>query len=51
MAEKLRGAGKEVFAYIPAVIRGNYTELFKKNLQKVSAHVDGFLAGSLLFLK
>lgn len=37
---------KEVYAYIPAVIRGNYTEILKKNLQKVSEIVDGFLAGS-----
>ncbi|EGD47852.1 peptidase U32 [Ruminiclostridium papyrosolvens DSM 2782] len=37
---------KEVYAYIPAVIRGNYTDILKKNLQKVSEFVDGFLAGS-----
>ncbi|EPR14283.1 U32 family peptidase [Ruminiclostridium papyrosolvens] len=44
--ENIRRAGKEVYAYIPAVIRGNYTEILKKGLQKVSADVDGFLAGS-----
>lgn len=44
--KSIHEAGKEVYAYIPAVIRGNYTEILKKNLQKVSEFVDGFLAGS-----
>ncbi len=44
--KSIHEAGKEVYAYIPAVIRGNYTEILKKNLQKVSKIVDGFLAGS-----
>ncbi len=45
-AKSIHEAGKEVYAYIPAVIRGNYTEILKKNLHKVSTDVDGFLAGS-----
>ncbi len=44
--KSIHEAGKEVYAYIPAVIKGNYTEILKKNLQKVSEFVDGFLAGS-----
>lgn len=44
--KSIHEAGKEVYAYIPAVIKGNYTEILKKNLQKVSEIVDGFLAGS-----
>ncbi|HEX2926473.1 MAG TPA: U32 family peptidase [Ruminiclostridium sp.] len=45
-AKIIRGTGKEVFSYIPSVIKGNYTELLYKNLSKVSESVDGFLAGS-----
>lgn len=44
--KSIHEAGKQVYAYIPAVIRGNYTDILKKNLQKVSEIVDGFLAGS-----
>ncbi len=45
-AKKIHETGKEIYAYIPAVIRGNYTDLLKKSLRKVSSGVDGFLAGS-----
>ena len=45
-AKSIHEAGTEVYAYIPAVIRGNYTEILKKNLHKVATDVDGFLAGS-----
>lgn len=45
-AKHIHETGRELYAYIPAVIRGHYTDILKKNLQNVSQTVDGFLAGS-----
>ncbi len=45
-AKSIHETGKEVYAYIPAVIRGNYTDILNKSLKNVSEVVDGFLAGS-----
>lgn len=44
--KSIRAAGKEVYAYIPSVIRGHYTDLLNKNLLNVAEAVDGFLVGS-----
>lgn len=45
-ADELRAAGKEVYAYIPTIIRGKGTDIIKRNLSEVSSRVDGFLVGS-----
>lgn len=44
---KVRSKGKEVYAYIPAVIRGKQTELLIKNARTVREKTDGFLAGNI----
>ncbi len=46
-ASKCREEGKEIIAYIPAIIKGNYSEIFKKNLRDISQDVDGFLVGNI----
>ena len=46
-ASKYREEGKEIFAYIPAIIKGKYSEIIKKNLQNISQDVDGFLLGNM----
>lgn len=46
-ASKFRDRGKEVFAYIPAIIKGKHSEIIKKNLCDISLTVDGFLVGNL----
>lgn len=44
---KVRGLGKEVYAYIPAVIRGKQTEALIKNAETVRGMTDGFLTGNI----
>lgn len=44
---RLRDEGKEIFAYIPAVIKGKYTEIIEKTVESVAVHVDGFLVGNM----
>ncbi len=47
LVREYREEGKEVFAYIPAIIKGNYSEIINKNLQDISQEVDGFLVGNM----
>ncbi len=44
---KVRSQGKEVYAYIPAVIRGKQTELLIKNAGMIQEKTDGFLTGNI----
>ncbi|QNU67195.1 U32 family peptidase [Ruminiclostridium herbifermentans] len=46
-ASKCREEGKEIFAYIPAIIKGKYSQIINKNLQAISQDVDGFLVGNM----
>lgn len=46
-AGKLRNGGKEIFAYIPAVIKGKYSQIIEKSLQSTAQVVDGFLVGNM----
>ncbi|MHB8066113.1 MAG: DUF3656 domain-containing U32 family peptidase, partial [Ruminiclostridium sp.] len=46
-AANLRVQGKEIFAYIPAVIKGKYSELIEKGVQSISQVIDGFLLGNI----
>jgi len=46
MSNELRASGKEVFAYIPAVIKGKYAEIIEKTVEGVAEYVDGFLVGN-----
>lgn len=43
---KLKNEGREIYAYIPSVIRENYRQLIKKTLNMAIKEVDGFLAGN-----
>ncbi len=45
-ASGARDMGKEVYAYIPAIIRGRQAELIEKNIHEVAGLADGFLAGN-----
>ncbi|HEY5586428.1 MAG TPA: DUF3656 domain-containing protein [Ruminiclostridium sp.] len=47
VASKLRAQGKELFAYIPNVIKGKYTKIIEENVQSVAQFVDGFLVGNI----
>ena len=42
-----RKAGKEVFAYVPAVIKGKQTDILIKNAENISNKTDGFLVGNI----
>jgi U32 family peptidase len=42
-----RDQGKEIFAYIPAVIKGKYSEIIEKSVQSIAQAVDGFLVGNM----
>lgn len=44
---KIRNRGKEVFAYIPAIIKGKQTDKINKNMQIISERTDGFLIGNI----
>jgi putative protease len=44
---KLKEEGKEIFAYVPAVIKGKYSEIIEKNVQSIVQAVDGFLVGNI----
>jgi putative protease len=45
--DSLRNQGKEIFAYIPAVIRGKCSELLKKSAVDMAPYIDGFLVGNM----
>ncbi len=42
-----RKSGKEVFAYVPAVIKGKQTDLLNKNAGIIYNRTDGFLVGNM----
>lgn len=42
-----RESGTAVFAYIPPIIKGKYSELIENNIIEVSRNIDGFLMGNL----
>jgi len=42
-----RTDGKEIFAYIPAVTKGKYTEIIENSVQSIAGVVDGFLVGNM----
>lgn len=44
---KLRDDGKEIFAYIPAVIKGKYADVIAKTVPSVAQSVNGFLVGNM----
>ena len=44
---KLKEQDKEIFAYIPAVIKGKYSEIIEKSAQSIAQVVDGFLVGNM----
>lgn len=44
---KLRTEGKEIFAYIPAIIKGKTVEIIEKIAESISQSVDGFLIGNI----
>ncbi len=46
-AREFRKAGGEVFAYIPAIIKGRQSENVYANAEKIAELADGFLAGNL----
>jgi len=43
----IRTEGKEIFAYIPAVIRGKYSEIIEKSVLSIAQAADGFLVGNM----
>lgn len=43
----VRKSGKEVFAYVPAVIKGKQTEILNKNAGIIYNQTDGFLVGNM----
>ncbi|PYG89208.1 putative protease [Ruminiclostridium sufflavum DSM 19573] len=45
--EGLRDEGREIFAYIPSVTKGRYSEIIKQRVQDISKLVDGFLIGNI----
>ncbi len=45
--KEVRGSGKEIFAYVPAVIKGKQTVLLKKNIPDIHKNTDGFLVGNV----
>ena len=44
---KLRNEDKEIFAYVPSIIKGKYSEIIEKNLAAIAQIVDGFLVGNM----
>ncbi len=43
----LKDHGREIYAYIPATIKGKYTEILETNIERISSIVDGFLVGNI----
>lgn len=46
-AQKQRDVGKEIYMYLPASIKGKYTQLVEKNMKALSAYIDGLLVGNI----
>ncbi len=44
---KARKSGKEVYAYVPAVIKGKQTDILNKNAENIYNQTDGFLVGNM----
>ncbi len=44
---ELRKSGKEVYAYVPAVIKGRQSQLLNNAAQRINEIVDGFLVGNV----
>lgn len=42
-----KGNANEIYAYIPAIIKGKYSDIIKRNLSEISKLVDGFLVGNI----
>ncbi len=44
---EVRVSGKEIFAYVPSIIKGKQTGLLKKNILDIHKNTDGFLVGNM----
>ncbi len=42
-----RAQDKEIFAYIPAIIKGKYCGIIEKSVLSISHNIDGFLVGNM----